>query len=695
MSKYQIKVTKPDNPDKYVWLNILDNKKRVINEYIRLNPNYINNNNENIKNIEDSVNIDNSKKIEKIEDNKNILNLNLDILNNIEKFLSLKELSIFSQTSNIIYNTTSIFNKIDLNIFNIKQKEAIKRIVLKIVREDNEYLSFTGCAGSGKSFTIIEMFKKFKKLFINKTIGFVGPTNIIVNKFKENHDNIKDYFKSIKYLTVSGLLAEKPQFDSEGNKVFKPKYSKIDGLSIKNKKYKKWEKCFDILIFDESSMIENEKLKKILEIIKTKKLNIVIIFVGDNNQLNPVNENENFILKYPTISLNKNMRCSIDSLNNIYNYIIDEISICDNTYDYIKFDMFISNIKEKLMNNFKNIKVFNDKNEFLENFINIYKKENSIITTYTNKECEYINNTIKNKIVENENLTLVDKYYIGQQIIFMEPYLCKKGSLGNNSIIYNTSELAQITNINKKHIYLNTITLEDFKSLLGKENEKIKIYHILTNNFNKLEINLNKIFKLFNETLKFKGLIITINNNKNNIQNIEVLNSKEQNKLEECEKQIENEINTLKKKYKKEINNNIGDFDNNQTLKLLNDYIINNLYELLSNWLSKFAKINDGYALTVHKSQGITINNIYVNLVDILTMTEIKNKLKCIYTAFTRCSNNLIVYLLDNPICKCNKYTIQFTVKNGPNKDKIYWKCEKCKYFKWNNNLVNNIFKII
>ena len=221
------------------------------------------------------------------------------------------------------------------------------------------------------------------------------------------------------------------------------------------------------------------------------------------------------------------------------------------------------------------------------------------------------------------------------------------------------------------------------------------MYHILTNNFNKLEFNLNKIIKIFNETLKYKGLIITINNNKNDIQNIEVLNSKDENKLEECVKNIENEINILKNKYKKEVKNNITDFDDVQKLKLLNENIINTLYELLSNWLSKFAKINDGYALTVHKSQGITINNIYVNLVDILSMTDTKNKLKCIYTAFTRCSDNLVVYLLDNPICNCYKYTTKFTVNNGPNKDKTYWKCEKCKYFKWNDNLINNNVKII
>ena len=158
------------------------------------------------------------------------------------------------------------------------------------------------------------------------------------------------------------------------------------------------------------------------------------------------------------------------------------------------------------------------------------------------------------------------------------------------------------------------------------------------------------------------------------IQSIEVLNSKDENKINEFTKQIETEINNLKKQYKKQFN----DKKDNYYITFLTEQIINNLYELLSTSLSKFAKLNDGYALTVHKSQGITVSNIYINLEDILTMTDIKNKLKCIYTSFTRCSSNLIVYLLDNPICKCNKYSTQCIDGNG----NIYWKCIKCGYFK-------------
>jgi hypothetical protein len=691
MNKYQIKVTKPDFPNTYVWLNILDKKERKVSEYIRINPNY----NENItETITQNITKNNTQNItqnitENIAESINTLGLfkiNYDNINNIEKFLNLSQLSIFRSSSKTIYDNTNIFNKIDLTIFNKKQKETIKKIVLKITREDIEYLSITGCAGSGKSFTIIEMFKKFKKIFLNKKIAFVGPTNIIVNKFKENHNNIKEYFKEIKYLTVSGLLAEKPKFDSNGKRIFKPKYDKVDGLSIKNKKQKTWDKCFDILIFDESSMIENEKLEKILDIIKNKKLKTVSIFVGDKNQLNPVNENENFILENPSISLEKNMRCNIDSLNHIYNDIVDEINIYNESYNYINLNNFISQIKNKLIENNSNIKVFNDKNEFIKNFINIYKEQNSIITTYTNKECDYLNSSIKNLIVSENKLELVDKYYIGQQIIFMEPYLIKLSNY--NNIIYNTSELAQIVKINKKHIYLNEIKLNDFKNLLGNSTENCTTkYNILTNYFDNLTNNLNKIFELFNTNLKFKGLIITLSNKKNNIQSIEVLNSKDENKINDFTKQIENEINNLKKKYKKQFNDKK---DNNYYINLLNDQIINNLYELLSTSLGKFAKLNDGYALTVHKSQGITVNNIYVNLEDILTMTDIKNKLKCIYTSFTRCSDNLVVYLLDNPICKCNKYSTKCVAANGD----IYWKCIKCAYFKY-DNIINNELKII
>jgi exodeoxyribonuclease-5 len=59
---------------------------------------------------------------------------------------------------------------------------------------------------------------------------------------------------------------------------------------------------------------------------------------------------------------------------------------------------------------------------------------------------------------------------------------------------------------------------------------------------------------------------------------------------------------------------------------------------------NQFANINYSYATTVHKAQGSTFQNVYVNERDINTLTwnnVERNKLK--YVAFTRASHNLVI----------------------------------------------------
>jgi len=44
-------------------------------------------------------------------------------------------------------------------------------------------------------------------------------------------------------------------------------------------------------------------------------------------------------------------------------------------------------------------------------------------------------------------------------------------------------------------------------------------------------------------------------------------------------------------------------------------------------------------------------------MIDIFTLTDDnKNKLKCLYTCFSRCSNKLIIYMPTMPLCKCGSF---------------------------------------
>ena len=78
-----------------------------------------------------------------------------------------------------------------------------------------------------------------------------------------------------------------------------------------------------------------------------------------------------------------------------------------------------------------------------------------------------------------------------------------------------------------------------------------------------------------------------------------------------------------------------------------NDRLINIILKRLWEFyyyqiLDKFADISYGYCITVHKSQGSTYNNVYVDLMNIVKTNYNKNQsIKCLYTAVTRASKNI------------------------------------------------------
>ena len=60
-----------------------------------------------------------------------------------------------------------------------------------------------------------------------------------------------------------------------------------------------------------------------------------------------------------------------------------------------------------------------------------------------------------------------------------------------------------------------------------------------------------------------------------------------------------------------------------------------------TNVIDRFAQLNYGYAITVHKSQGSTFKNVFIDISDILDNNNTDEVSKCLYTAITRSSNTL------------------------------------------------------
>ncbi len=502
------------------------------------------------------------------------------------------------------------------NEFNDKQLDMIK-IMINSILNKNKYISLTGPAGSGKSYTMLNMFKYFKDILKDYNICFVAPTNVIVQRCKENDNIISPYFRDTEYLTVSQLLGERLTYNNNGESIFK----RLNKKMLLNK--------YDIIIIDESSMVGNDKIKCILNELR----NGICIFIGDKNQLNPVNEGENMVLHKSNVNLCINMRCNIKVLNKIFNYIIKEIEICENFgYKYNKkmFDIFLDKmIKyiDKKKNN-KTLLYLKNKNEFIETYINRYKLLDSIICNYTNNECVKLNKEIKEKIIKENNIKVIDgKYYKGQQLIFMRRY--------ENKVKYMTSEIVKIDDIELDEYKLKNILIEDIYLINCDSNiinAEILYDEIVKNGLTK---DLNKILNKFNSVDEIgvnKLYVYNKKNGKSKVNYINVVKKMEENIYEKLIEDTKKQIDRVNKKYKNEF---------------VRDYIIVGLYKLLDKYrINIFANIVDGYSATCHKLQGNTINTIFVNLEDILKMcdSDIKNKLKYIYTALTRASDMVVIY---------------------------------------------------
>ncbi len=89
--------------------------------------------------------------------------------------------------------------------------------------------------------------------------------------------------------------------------------------------------------------------------------------------------------------------------------------------------------------------------------------------------------------------------------------------------------------------------------------------------------------------------------------------------------------------------------DNKHALERLLDFIAKNVpakhFDWLDYWKIKriFTDIRPAYAMTVHKSQGSTFENVFVDALDILSNPNREEALRCLYVAISRASHNVIV----------------------------------------------------
>lgn len=488
-------------------------------------------------------------------------------------------------------------NKIE---YNTKQEQAIK-ILFDFINQHKEHFMFVfGYAGTGKTFLIMSLLSKILKLHIFDIVHICSPTHQTLDllealyyKITLNKDEIENIGK-IKFSVIHSLLKMKPQISyKSGEKIFCRKDKKItnipDNQTVPIIK--------QLVIIDECSMISK---KMLLEIQNYSTENSAkILFLGDNAQLPPIGEKSSPVFNcFPKnykyyILLDEIMRTKSNNIKKVCTIVRNNSNIND----------ILKNVIPIFENkNNTSFMLYHRKSEYITSswFKNFIKKKDDypLILTWTNKAAIYYNTIIRSYIHNSDDIS----YKINDRLIVNKFY---KSPLDNS--IYYTSKFIKVLKV-------ETIEEDVFKwNILKINNAKTVVDKFV----NKLVIKLINLSK----NLKVDYMTVAIINKCQS----------------DSEQHLVKTINCYYIKNYKEI------------LKLAEDHFVdfykkyNSKLHLLNLWnhyhnqiIDTYIDLNFGYSITVHKAQGSTYNQVYVDVGNIVMNSEQGELIKCLYTAVSR-----------------------------------------------------------
>lgn len=536
-----------------------------------------------------------------------------------------------------------------------EQKKALRHI-LRFLRGSNKLFLLQGNAGSGKSTIITQLL--LDSGFSKKKIALCATTNKAVSVLEHMFPRTSN----TTFMTIHKLLKIKRVIDLEGKEQF---VSQLDLSSNEDWKPNKANKSihhYDIVVIDECSMINTSLANYIINL--SKGIKGKIIFVGDSLQLPPINENKSkiFSLDIPNYKLIEVMRFK----NNITLLANDVKTLIANNSHKLKIKKYLGN----------GVNLFRSLDKLLESYIVSYKSgENPIILVYTNKKKDEINTKIRSILFNTK-----EDFIVGDLIVFNKYYKHYSSDLS-----FYASQQVVIKSVSSKTIYMNNLNFSDLVNLkysfkIDKVEDLVPIVHVESI---VCPICYTEEADFVRETpchhYFCSGCILlwleknktcpycrmNIKDNKINIKNedeltnkINILKEKTNNKSYKI-KILYTELDKLEiihedslDDYKKDvefIRNSLYDIKKSidkNNLDTFKKTILNRLWEFYyNNYIDRFADISYGYCITTHKSQGSTYKNVFVDVQNIVNTNINEHKFNCLYTAITRASNDLNVYL--------------------------------------------------
>ena len=601
-----------------------------------------------------------------------------------------------------LFGNTGVTNYNDVNItkivndmenytdekfaFTDDQKIAVKELCYFLYNNSEKTFGLYGYAGTGKT-TIITKFINYMLLknYISSVV-LSAPTNVAVNmlkskfradmeplvknklrkpivNFENTLDELVDKGITIKFLTIHRLLDYKNDFDVDGDRVF----IKGSNCMVSN---------FDLVIVDECSMVSMQIAYNIYQDINKPNLKKIpnVVFLGDPCQINPVKEasivfakkdNEFSFPLFQKAFLNTESNSVYGKDNNTIKQKFEEfkhrvmamrsttlkqvmrtknpqvVGLCNEVRKAV-----LREIKIPMFNKFKSNKIFLYKYDpnikkidsiwfkkviqySQEKEINNQHVGNNILTWTNNQSDEY--NKVLRQIIHNKNV--LNKYEPNDVLILKDFYNTKDANDTDNNKVFYTSEQIKILQVDKtiKAILPFVEQLEPVDGLSNFLDVKEKYIRNIKNinkntirKYNSWKLSTIKIDDIINNKLDKKYIIYDCEDS-----SLEVLKADKLYVTERI-KELRNYYNGMHK----------------ENMNIIDHHIIKKLWkEYNQKLIEPFADISYSLAISTHKSQCATLHNGFIDVDDIFKNTNLDEALKLLYTAFTRFSNELHIFI--------------------------------------------------
>jgi len=417
----------------------------------------------------------------------------------------------------------------------------------------DSFVSLNGFAGVGKTFVTSKLVKEF--LARDYKILLVSPTHkaLAVARYMLNAQDIRINLRTLhSYLDIS-LHTDY----LDGTKSWK---------RARDKGQLDYEKNLDILIVDESSMVDNELFGFLEENLAQHKLKS-ILFIGDRYQLPPVsNENEENAVIH--LSKQHTLREVVRQAQDSYvKQIAVELKNCIESKDYLPLTQIFNAQK------YKKLKIYDNQRDFLDTFTKKQEwwKNNKIVAAFANDTVDEFNRILRFKYWhDRDNIVPQEDIIVGDTLVFNEGY----------KRIFQNSETIEV--VNAKKYFHSEMELSYFvaKDKFGRT-------------FKAIQPDDNNIYRDYLKSLSTKAFSLKKYSSKND------------------------ERKRLWRKY----------------FAIKEDY----------------ADLKYKYASTIHKLQGSTYDESYIDLASIVGLTTNPEKIdlayRLLYVAVTRARKDVVVVL--------------------------------------------------